>query len=85
MSPGHKAEWHRLSEYVTKVISERRVPGATLGILCGDEAATTGFGVTDVDHPLLITDETIYGIASISKTFAATLVMNQGSTPSSVA
>jgi CubicO group peptidase (beta-lactamase class C family) len=75
VSTSHKAKWHRLSEYVSKVIGERGVPGAALGILCGGEAATTGFGVTHIDHPSPVTDETIFGIASISKTLTTTLVM----------
>ena len=37
--------------------------------------ATAGFGVTNVDSPLDVTDETLFQIGSITKTFTGTAIM----------
>ena len=36
---------------------------------------TRGFGVTNIDHPLPVTDDTLFQIGSISKTFTGTAMM----------
>lgn len=54
---------------------EYRVPGVALGILENGAATLRGLGVTSIEDPLPITDHTVFPIASISKTFAATAVM----------
>jgi CubicO group peptidase (beta-lactamase class C family) len=46
-----------------------------VGVLDHGQNYTAGFGVTNVDHPLLVTDETLFQIGSITKTFVATLIM----------
>ena len=51
------------------------VMGAAIGIWHEGEEFTAGFGVTNVDHPLPVTDETMFQVGSISKTFTATAVM----------
>ena len=54
---------------------EYRVPGVALGIIENGVITTRGLGVTNVDDPLPVTDHTVFPIASISKTFAATAMM----------
>ena len=54
---------------------EHRVPGVAIGIVDNGRIATRGLGITNVDDPLPVTDHTVFPIASISKTFAATAVM----------
>lgn len=54
---------------------EYRVPGVALGIIENGVVTTRGLGVTNVDDPLPVTDHTVFPIASISKTFAATMMM----------
>jgi CubicO group peptidase (beta-lactamase class C family) len=51
------------------------VMGAAIGIWHEGREYTAGFGVTNVDHPLPVTDETMFQVGSISKTFTATAVM----------
>ena len=53
----------------------RNIPGVAVGILHQGESTTGGFGVTHVDHPLPVTDETLFQIGSITKTFVGTAVM----------
>ena len=51
------------------------VPGVAIGIVDNGVITTRGVGVTNLDNPLAVTDHTVFPIASISKTFAATAVM----------
>lgn len=54
---------------------EYQVPGVALGIVDGGAVTIRGLGVTSVEDPLPITAHTVFPIASISKTFAATAMM----------
>jgi CubicO group peptidase (beta-lactamase class C family) len=56
-------------------MKEYGVPGVALGIVFGGDVTTRGLGVTNVDDPLPVTEHTVFPIASISKTFAATAMM----------
>jgi CubicO group peptidase (beta-lactamase class C family) len=56
-------------------MSDYHVPGVAVGILDGGVMTTRGLGVTSVEDPLPITAHTVFPIASISKTFAATAMM----------
>lgn len=75
MNDSHKANPDRLGEFVVKVMKETGVPGAVVGILHRGQTVTAGFGVTHVDHPLPVTDETLFQIGSITKTFTGTAIM----------
>jgi CubicO group peptidase (beta-lactamase class C family) len=65
----------RLSEFVVERMSAKDIPGVVVGVLHQEEVATAGFGVTNVDHPLSVTDETLFQIGSITKTFTGTAIM----------
>ena len=67
--------WDRLIEFVEGALRSTGVPGASVGVLHKGETQTAGFGVTNVDHPLPVTDETLHQIGSITKTFTGTLAM----------
>ena len=54
---------------------ELKVPGTVVGISFGDEQFTVGSGVTSVDNPLDINDETLFQIGSTTKTMTATAMM----------
>jgi CubicO group peptidase (beta-lactamase class C family) len=54
---------------------EHGVPGLALGIVQDGTVTMRGLGVTNLDDPLPVTAHTVFPIASISKTFAATLMM----------
>ncbi len=51
------------------------VPGVAFGVLDGDTEHVAGFGVTNVDHPLEVTAETLFQIGSTTKTMTATAMM----------
>jgi CubicO group peptidase (beta-lactamase class C family) len=51
------------------------VPGVAIGIISGGTITVRGLGITNVEDPLPVTAHTVFPIASISKTFAATAMM----------
>lgn len=74
---GTKGEaWRRLGEFAERKLKATGIPGASVGVLSGDEVRTAGFGVTNADHPLPVTDGTLHQIGSITKTFTGTLAMH---------
>jgi len=53
----------------------RSVPGVAVGVVIdGSESYATG-GVTNVEHPLPVTIDTLFQLGSVSKTFTATAAM----------
>jgi CubicO group peptidase (beta-lactamase class C family) len=56
-------------------MAEYHVPGVALGIVENGVVTIRGLGVTSVEDPLPVTAHTVFPIASISKTFAATAMM----------
>jgi CubicO group peptidase (beta-lactamase class C family) len=64
-----------LAAFAETKMREYRVPGVALGIIENGVATTRGLGVINVEDPLPVNDHTVFPIASISKTFAATAVM----------
>jgi CubicO group peptidase (beta-lactamase class C family) len=75
MSKGDQERWDRLAEFVGNAMKMTGVPGASVGVLYEGKVQTAGFGVTNADHPLDVTDETLHQIGSITKTFTGTLAM----------
>lgn len=64
-----------LAAFAEAKMREYRVPGVALGIIENGVVTTRGLGVTNVEDPLPVHDHTVFPIASISKTFAATAAM----------
>ena len=64
-----------LAALVTAKMAEYRVPGVGLGLVKNGQVTVRGFGVTNVDDPQPVTADTVFTIASISKTVTATAVM----------
>lgn len=64
-----------LMSFADAQMKEHRVPGVAIGIVDNGTITTRGLGITNVEEPLPVTDHTVFPIASISKTFAATAMM----------
>ncbi len=56
-------------------ITRLQVPGAAVGVLFDGAIFAGGVGVTNVEHPLPVTAETLFQIGSTSKTVTATALM----------
>jgi len=69
------ARFDALAALAEARMKEYGVPGVALGILADGHASIRGLGITNVEDPLPVTAHTVFPIASISKTFAATAMM----------
>lgn len=69
------ARFDAIAALVQARMAAHGVPGVAIGILDEGRVTTRGFGVTNVDHPLPVTDDTLFQIGSISKTFTGTAMM----------
>jgi len=58
-----------------KLVAEGEIPGISCGVRFNDTVDTASLGVTNIDHPLKVNDETFFQIGSITKTFVALAVM----------
>jgi CubicO group peptidase (beta-lactamase class C family) len=61
-----------------KVVAEMKripVPGVVVGICHRETEFVAGFGTTNVEHPLPVTEDTLFQVGSITKTYLATAVM----------
>jgi CubicO group peptidase (beta-lactamase class C family) len=56
-------------------MAQTGVPGVAVGVRVGSDEAALGYGVTSVENPLPVHDQTLFQIGSVSKTFTATAVM----------
>ncbi|TIS97414.1 serine hydrolase [Mesorhizobium sp.] len=60
---------------LAEIASKYEVPGAALGIALGDDTLEVAYGATSVDTGVEIRTDTLFEIGSISKVWAATVVM----------
>lgn len=67
--------WQALTAFVQRQMADTQVPGVAFGVFHAGEVQAAGLGVTNVDHPLPVTDTTLFQIGSITKTFTGTLAM----------
>lgn len=71
----HETPFDAIAALAEAKMREYRVPGVAIGVFNDGVVTTRGIGVTNVEDPLPVTDHTVFPIASISKTFAATMMM----------
>lgn len=70
-----KPNLEELDQYFSKMITDWDIPGATIGIVKDGELVFVGsYGVLEVEKAAKSDGNTLYGIASISKAFTATLL-----------
>ena len=75
VSENPQETFDQLCACVEEQVRKKNIPGVAIGILRNGETYSAGFGVTNVDHPLPVTDETLFQIGSISKTFTCLALM----------
>ena len=64
-----------LEDLVQRAMTRHRVPGAAIGVLHGGREHVAALGVTNVEHPLPVTPDTLFALGSITKTVTAMAVM----------
>lgn len=67
--------FERLVTFAAGKMKEYGVPGAAIGVLDRQTRQVRGLGVTNIDHPLPVTETTLFQVGSISKTFLGTAMM----------
>jgi CubicO group peptidase (beta-lactamase class C family) len=72
---GEPVRFEEIAALAEAKMREYGVPGVAIGIIDKGVVTSRGLGVTNVEDPLPVTDHTVFPIASISKTFAATMAM----------
>jgi CubicO group peptidase (beta-lactamase class C family) len=78
MTPGALADAldRRLTPFVEQLMSLTRIPGMAVGVVAdGSTVYARGFGVASLDHYRPVTVETLFHMASVTKPFVATAIM----------
>jgi CubicO group peptidase (beta-lactamase class C family) len=64
-----------LDTLVRDAMERYHVPGVAIGMLRAGDIDVAAFGVTSVEHPLKVDGDTLFQIASVTKTMTATVIM----------
>jgi len=72
---GGVAAFRELDARIRAGMERYAVPGVAVGVLLDGKEFIRGYGVTDVDHPVPVDGDTVFRIASTTKTFTGTAVM----------
>jgi CubicO group peptidase (beta-lactamase class C family) len=64
-----------LANLVEAKMAQYHIPGVSFGLMKSGKTTVRSFGVTSVEDPQPVTPETVFPIASISKTFTTTAMM----------
>lgn len=64
-----------LAEKVLEAMERLKVPGVAVGLYYQGQEYSVGFGVTNINHPLPVDNDTLFQIGSTTKTFTATAAM----------
>ncbi|MFF5933480.1 serine hydrolase domain-containing protein [Streptomyces sp. NPDC012508] len=64
-----------LAEFVARAATEHGIPGVTVGVWADGRETFAGHGVTSIDNPLPVDENTLFLVGSATKTFTATALM----------
>src|SRR5689334_3372254 len=73
-APG-RGLFRELDEKIHEGMAKYAIPGAAVGVLYRGQEYLKGYGVTNVDYPVPVDPDTVFRIASTTKTFTGTTVM----------
>lgn len=68
-------QFDQIATLIAQKMTEYAIPGVAFGMIKDGQITARGFGVANLDDPRPITADTVFPIASISKTFTTTAVM----------
>lgn len=68
-------KFKKLSQKIVSEMKRLNIPGVAVGVWHKGSELSAGFGVTNVEHPLPVTADTLFQVGSISKTFTGTMLM----------
>ncbi len=65
-----------IDEYIQATMTQEHIPGLSIAVVQdGEPVLVKGYGLANVEHSVPATEQTVYEIASIGKTFTATVTM----------
>lgn len=64
-----------LSDKIRELMKSLNIPGMAIGVYEDGGEYTQGYGVTNINNPLPVDDDTLFQIGSITKTFVGTMTM----------
>jgi CubicO group peptidase (beta-lactamase class C family) len=70
-----EAKFSELEQVAQQAMERLHVPGVALGIVAAGKEYVACLGVTSVDNPLPVTEDTLFQIGSTTKTVTATVAM----------
>jgi CubicO group peptidase (beta-lactamase class C family) len=71
-----KVNWSEFEDFIEMKMKKERIAGLAVGISKGGETIyQKGFGFRDIENSLPVTPETIFGIASVTKSFTALAIL----------
>lgn len=71
-----RPNWAAFEAWLAETMEREQIPGAAVGVSRGGHLVyAKGFGVADIETARPVDVETVFGIASVSKSFAALAVM----------
>jgi len=65
----------KLSDFVEATAKQFKIPGVAVGVWADGKEAYACHGVTSIENPLPIDQDTLFLVASVTKTFTATTLM----------
>ena len=74
-----RSRFDQLAAEVEAACNNAGIPGAVTGVYFQGEVVAHGFGVTNLDHPLPVTEDTFFQIGSITKTYTAAALLSLSS------
>src|SRR4051794_12630193 len=75
MKPRDPALFNRFTRRIQTEMKRLGVPGAAVGVIHQGHESFRGFGVTSVENPLPVTNETLFQAGSVTKLLTGTLAM----------
>ena len=65
-----------IDDYIQDMMNKNQIPGLSVAVVQGGEPVLTkGYGLANLEHSVPATEKTVYEIASVGKTFTATVTM----------
>lgn len=65
-----------IDDYIQATITQNQIPGLSVAVMQeGEPVLVKGYGLANVEHSVPATEHTVYEIASVGKTFTATITM----------
>ena len=58
-----------------RVMDEVKTPGIAIGIINDGKVEMAGLGIANIDDPQAVTEDTLFYIGSITKTFTSTVAL----------